>query len=117
MRSKLEKIHAAIVAVSPHAVGKLTTIYIKYTTPETGDAPYAVLWVKKSTELTLGLALPENYSAEGLSGSPRTIKYKGLTAFLTITPCSEMSADLGQWIVDAYRHLLSRNADSTPPAE
>lgn len=101
IRPNLERVHSALVAASPDARGTLTTIYIKYTSPETGEQPYAVLWVKKSSELILGLALPEDFEAEALTGPASGIKYKGLTKFVRLTPDSEVPSALSNWIAAA----------------
>jgi len=107
IRRQIEIIHRALVAVSPTASGELTTIYVKYSTRETGTQPYAVLWIKKSTELILGLALPRGHNLDGITPFPSRLKYTGLTVYLRITPESEVPDVLRELARDAYAHLLS----------
>lgn len=107
IRAQLEKIHRALVSVSPTARGELTTIYVKYGTEETGAQPYAVLWIKKSTELILGLALPEEYTIGALTPLATNLKYLGLTVYLRFDVQSQVPNLLSQWAQDAYAHVRS----------
>src|SRR5262245_55173257 len=59
MRPLFEQVSNTILSLSPTANGKLTTIYVKFVSQETGIHPFAVLWIKKASEMVLGLALPE----------------------------------------------------------
>jgi hypothetical protein len=108
MRPQLTAIHDAVVSVSPNSFGALTTIYIKYTAPETGPLPFAVLWVKKSTELILGLALPNSYETGSQHVATTNLKYAGLTVYLKFTASDEIPAQLREWIGAAYRNLLPK---------
>ncbi len=60
IRPLFAELHDVLIAVSPAASGELTTIYIKYMDKTKSQQPYAVLWIKKSTEMVLGLAVPES---------------------------------------------------------
>ena len=114
IRPQLESIHRALISVSPTASGALTTIYIKYSTKETGMQPYAVLWVKKTTELILGLALPEEYDVGQLAPIGQNLKYAGLTKYLRFVPDSKVPESLVRWAEDAYAHLLNRKQATEP---
>ena len=107
IRPQLERIHRALASVSPTAWGELTTIYVKYGTKETGSQPYAVLWIKKSTELILGLALAEEYPLGALTPLASQLKYAGLTVYLGFDPQTEVPDLLSQWAQDAYAHVRS----------
>ena len=107
IRPQLESIHKAIVSVSPSAWGELTTIYVKYGTEETGPQPYAVLWVKKSTELVLGLAMPSEYDLGEIATVTSNLKYAGLTAYLRFDQEAEVPQSLAQWAQTAYAHVRS----------
>jgi hypothetical protein len=103
--SQFERISDALLAVSPSAHGELTTIYVKYLTDETGGQPYGVVWLKKSTELVVGLALPEGYESTGLGSPLPGFKYARLTAFLKITPQDSVPTEIAGWARDAYNHV------------
>lgn len=114
IRPQLESIHRALISVSPTASGALTTIYVKYSTEETGMQPYAVLWVKKTTELLLGLALPEEYDVGQLASTGANLKYAGLTKYLRFVPNSNVPEFLMRWAQDAYAHVLNRKQATEP---
>ncbi|MBC7818538.1 MAG: hypothetical protein IAG10_16750, partial [Planctomycetaceae bacterium] len=60
LRPAFIEISDAMLAVSPEATGRLTTIYVKFQFMR-GDSVivYAVAWIKKSSEIVVGLALPD----------------------------------------------------------
>ncbi len=117
IRTLLASVHAAIIAVSPTAHGELTTIYIKYLSNETGVSPFAVVWVKKSSELTIGLAIPEAEAARRFLESPG-INYQGLTAYFRIETGDSLPDDLSELAKAAYENILataSSDPESRPP--
>ena len=57
MRPLFDQVSGLLLSVSATARGELTTIYVKFLDQETGPQPYAVLWIKKASEMVLGLAL------------------------------------------------------------
>ncbi|MGO9108620.1 MAG: hypothetical protein ACLP9L_05245, partial [Thermoguttaceae bacterium] len=69
--------------------------------------PYAVLWVKKSTELVLGLALPDSTTATEFQSAPKGCKYAGLTKYLVIKPEDQVPSDIQYWAREAYENLKS----------
>ena len=105
LRPLFDEINKALLTVSPSARGKLMTIYVKYVSDETGSQPYAVLWLKKSSQLVLGLALPQSYHATFLAPTPPGYNYAGLTAFLTVTVDTPVPEELTQWVQDAYDNV------------
>ena len=59
-----------LLEASPDAQAELLSQYVKFTTTAAPNGPaYAVVWLKSSKRLIVGLALPEAYEAEGL-GAP-----------------------------------------------
>lgn len=104
IRPTFTAVHDALVSVSPEVRGELTTIYIKYLSKETGDQPFAVLWVKKRTELLLGLAMPPGFSVP--NAIPAPVKYAGLTVYLRFEPGSEVPASLASFAKVAYYHRI-----------
>jgi hypothetical protein len=110
LRGQFDRISDALLAVSPTAHGELTTIYVKYVADEIGNQPYGVVWLKKSTELVVGFALPEGYESSELRPPLQGYKYAKLTAFLRVTPQDLLPEHVYQWACDAYEHIKS----STP---
>ena len=111
LRNQFDRISDALLAVSPYARGELTTIYVKYAADETKNQPYGVVWLKKSTELIVGLALPEGYEAPGTEPPLPGYKYAKLTAFLRITPQDAVPGQISQWALDAYQHVKEIGRD------
>lgn len=103
LRGHIDRLNEMLLGVAPTARAELTTIYIKYTIDsKTGRKPFAVLWVKKSTELILGLALPQEVKAAVLHDSLEGYKYAGLTAFLVVTPNHDLPDELEEWVKIAF---------------
>jgi hypothetical protein len=100
-----------LLEVSPDARGELVGHYVKFTMSMAPNSPpYAVLWLKNSKRLVVGLALPETYEAEGLG--PSVVSgtfYKGLTKYFTVEPGGAVPQGLADWSRRAYQNLLSAN--------
>lgn len=107
LRPHFDAIHTAITGVAPTVCGTLTTIYIKYVTAE-NQHPFAVVWVKKSKELVVGLALPTENMPRELSGPPEGCTYAGLTGYFKVTPVDTVPPALNAWARAAYKHLLNQ---------
>ena len=108
IREHFERLHTELIAVSPTARGELTTIYVKYISDDTAGRPYAVVWIKKSTELVIGLSLPDDARTNLLSDAPRGCKYAGLTAYLVVRPSDELPAEIGDWVRRAYQEVMAK---------
>jgi hypothetical protein len=104
MRPVFDRISAALLAVSPTATGALTTIYVKYSAPETKGQPYAVVWIKKATEIVVGLALPDDCDSEFFVDAPRGCKYSGLTKYLVLRDNTKVPEPFSEWAQLAYSH-------------
>jgi hypothetical protein len=111
LRPIITAVHSALVSPSSTASGELTTIYVKYTNAAAGANPYAVMWIKKSSSLVLGLALPATHSSPLFMAAPTGCKYAGLTKYLTFTTGDIIPPDLSSWVEAAYRSCYS---DSRP---
>lgn len=102
LRAEFEAIHDALIGVSPTVSGELTTIYVKYGAPELGKQPFAVVWVKKASEIIVGLAMPADELDEDLSGHPPGYKYAGLTGYFRVTSESPTPRAIANWAATAY---------------
>ena len=106
MRSQFECLHSGLLSVSPTAHGVLTTIYIKYQDENVlGPMPYAVVWVKKASELVLGLALPGSPESHGLIPPPAGYKYANLTAYAAFDSEHSVPSTIRELALNAYHHV------------
>jgi hypothetical protein len=89
--------------------------YIKYEAAEaTGGRPFAVIWLKKASEIVVGLALPDAYDAAALTSAPRGLSYSGLTKYFQLTPETEVPPQLIEWVKAAFEHARSRDNSTIP---
>jgi hypothetical protein len=106
LRDLFAKINDALLAVSENSSGELTTIYVKYASPDTGRLPFGVVWLKKSTEFVVGLSLPENILSDRLFGPPKGYSYAGLTKFFLVDETNGIPEEFEQWAREAYKCRL-----------
>ena len=110
LRDLFLQVSKVILGVSPDAQGDLAGSYVKFTTgSHPASAAYAVVWLKVSApkRLIVGLALPEDFEAEGLGPPPERIVYKGLTKFFVIEEGQAVPERLSGWAKRAYEEALS----------
>ena len=108
MRPTFDVLTDALLSVDATSRGELTTIYVKFTSSETAGRPYAVLWLRKATELTLGLALPDGVESPLLVGAPRGCKYAGLTRYLVLRQGDGIPDSLAEWSRIAHDTMQER---------
>jgi hypothetical protein len=113
MRPRFEAAHLSLIAVSDTAHGKLMTIYVKYLSEETGSRPFAVMWLRKSTELLIGLALPEKQIPKSAVDT-QGIAYEGLTAYFRIEADNALPERFADMTRAAYGHLLTKVSGVDP---
>jgi hypothetical protein len=85
IRPLFNSIVSGLLGVSDTSRGELTTIYIKFTADETGSQPYAIVWLRKSSQLTIGLSLPEDTEHPAFSPMPKGCKYAGISKYFELT--------------------------------
>ncbi len=107
LRDTFLRISDILLSVDNEATSELTTIYVKFFVGnhQTGMKVYAVVWLKKSTELVIGLALPPTVDSLGLVDPPPQKKYAGLTRYLIIKEADSIPPELKVWAQEAYRSL------------
>ena len=97
-----------LLSVSDNARGVLTTIYVKYLVSDAPDANvFAVIWLKSSRQLVVGLALPENVNDALFVRAPSGMSYKGLKKYLVIGPGEKLPPQFGDWVQAAYQASLT----------
>ena len=105
MRPIFDQVSSMLLSVSPTAKGELTTIYIKFVSQETKGRPYAVLWVKKASEMVLGLALPETDTSPHFVPAPKGCKYAGLTKYVELCTADSLPPDMIDWARSAFANV------------
>lgn len=103
LRPAFSDVSDALLNVAVSATGKLTTIYIKYSSPETSGNPFGVVWVKKASEIVVGLSLPNDVNHERIGDPPKGCKYAGLTKYITIKAGDDVPRAFTKWAEAAYR--------------
>ena len=107
-RDKFMTIAETLLSVSPNAKGDLTTIYVKFTvSPDVFAEVYAVVWIKTSKRLVVGLALPQTADMTGLGSAPPGTRYKGLTGYFSVTHQDAIPDKLSVWAIIAYESVMS----------
>ena len=107
IKPHIDFVNAAFLGVSPTSRGELTRIYIKYTTSETGCQPFAVMWVRSSSEIVIGLALPPDFCVGNIRAPLKPIAYSGLTTYFCLTAQDTLPVDIAAWSMAAYANCLS----------
>lgn len=95
----------SLLSAAPETTSELTTIYVKFCTSSSRMIVFAVIWLKTSKELVVGLSLPEEYQCPELGPGPSGTKYKGLTKYLTIPAGKGLPARFDEWAQLAFLHV------------
>ena len=108
-REKLMDIFNTLLSVSPDTRGELATSYVKCTvTDEVVSPVFAVVWIKTSKKITIGLALPESFESDKLDVAPPGAVYKGLTGCFTLTQDDDVPHELHRWGDVAYNSVATK---------
>jgi len=109
LRENFDLMCDQLLAVSPNARGILVTIYVKFTVDNGAMSPvYAVIWIKNSKELILGLALPDEVTSKKLGPAPPRTNYRGLTKYFTLEQGEDVPLELSEWAKEAYKCVHKR---------
>lgn len=104
LRPHFFRICQKLLAVAPNAASRLTTIYVKFAINSEMTDVFAVVWIKNSRQVVVGLAMPDNFYDSGLSLPPEGYAYKGLTKFFIVTHEDLVPEELAAWAKAAYRN-------------
>lgn len=102
LREDFFTISKKLLSVSADAASQLTTIYVKFCTTSAMNEVYAVVWIKTSKKIVVGLSLPEDVDDACLEPPPKGHTYKGLTKFFTVTLDDPIPDGLLRWAKLAY---------------
>ena len=99
-----------LLGVCPTAVGVLTTIYVKYQVDASPDsAVFAVIWLKSSSQIVVGMALTSGTASPHLVKAPKSLSYKGLSGYLVLGPGSELPGEFAAWAQEAYLNATAQS--------
>ena len=108
IRGQFMQIARLLLAVSPDADSNLLNSYVKFTINRVASSPvYAVVWLKNSKRLIIGLALPEEFEAADLGPAPPKTTYKGLTKYFVVERGGVVPKGMAEWAGLAYQNALS----------
>ena len=107
LRGSFFRVAKALLAVSPQTRSQLTTIYVKFCVDDKLDTVYAVVWLKTSRQIVVGLNLSEEQRPLAVPRSMPGHAYKNLNAYFVIDPDDVMPNGLFDSIPAAYHHALS----------
>ena len=102
LRPAFTLLNDTLLSVSKDVKGELITIYIKYGGDTTSNQPFAVVWVKKASQLIVGLSMPESTQHERLVAPPKGCEYAGLTKFIIVDADLDVPDEFGDWSKVAY---------------
>ncbi len=105
IRSQFLELSKILLDVAPSTVSELTTIYVKYLPMRNAEAkPFAVVWLKNSKQMTVGLALPISAQSHGVGPPPLGMSYAGLTGYVTISAGESLPDELSELARLAFIH-------------
>ncbi|MFZ2874283.1 MAG: hypothetical protein WAZ94_07345 [Phycisphaerales bacterium] len=106
LRPLFLQVHHDLVACGAEVKSELTTIYVKYTrSSDERNAPFAVVWIKKSTELIVGVSAPADAVGSPWSSQLPGLQYAGLTAFLKVSDPSALPSDFRVIVQAAFDNV------------
>jgi hypothetical protein len=106
IRPVVLQVSESLLSVSPAAYAELTTIYAKFTlTSQPSSNVFAVMWLKSSKVITIGLALPKDTTAPELGPAPKGMTYRGLTKYFALKPDGPIPTSLSQWAEMAFKNV------------
>ena len=112
LRDKYFKICDKFLAMDANSKGELTTIYVKLSVfMNGGEQVFAVIWLRSSKQLLVGMALPETTTSRLLTAAPKGCTYKGLTKYLTIFPDDPLPLELDIWAKQSYENVVNRTTE------
>ena len=104
MREQFLELSGLLLDQGEEVCSALTTIYVKFTKASGQQQPFAVIWVKNSKQMTVGLSLPEPFDSKLVIKAPKGMTYKGLTGYVTVEPGELLPEELAALCRLAYEN-------------
>ena len=102
LRDQFLTMSKLLLDLGPDVYSMLTTIYVKFTKAPEQQQPFAVIWVKNSKQMTVGLALPEGHGCASVTVAPQGMSYRGLTGYVTVKPGESLPEEVAALCRLAY---------------
>ena len=100
IRHQFETVARTLLDAAPDTASELTTIYVKFRV--TADGPvYAVVWLRRASELVVGLAVPQDAGGK-LSAPPKGREYPKLRGYFVVPAGGTVPRELAAWANAAY---------------
>jgi hypothetical protein len=90
----------ALLSASDRACSEMGTIHVRFERPD--GSTYAIMWLKKSSQVVVGLALGDEASGERLHEAPQGLTFPGLTRYFTVAEGDEVPPELPDWARAAW---------------
>ncbi len=108
LKPSVLEIGDSLLRVSRDAQSNLTTIYVKFERQD--GSVYAVMWIKKSTQVVVGMALPDGTEHGRLHEAPKGMTYPGLTRYFTVQVGENIPVELVDWARRSFAHNRSSSS-------
>jgi len=104
-----------LLSLGGDITAELTTIYVKYKySPDAMSEIFAVVWVKNTTQIVVGLAFPEDKIPSELSPAPARHNYRPLNGYFVLRPGDALPASFPDWARQAYEYRKPAPNASAP---
>ena len=115
LRPVFSEIHGTLLSADAAASSKAETIYIKYRLKDdVYGKVFAVVWIRTTKRLTVGLALPDDIGHPLLGPQPPRMNFPPLNRFFVVEQGGAAPEELSDWAKVAYKHvtdLVARGDD------
>jgi hypothetical protein len=109
------KYASSALSLGGDITAELTTIYVKYKySPDAMSEIFAVVWVKNTTQIVVGLAFPEDKIPSELSPAPARHNYRPLNGYFVLRPGDALPASFPDWARQAYEYRKPAPNASAP---
>jgi hypothetical protein len=105
LRPAFEEVHQSLLSADEGVTAELTTIYVKYKDGAQPNSPvFAVVWLKTTKRIDIGLALPDESFDVSLMQRPSSLRYPPLNSFITISPGDSVPERFAEWARVAFEY-------------
>jgi hypothetical protein len=113
VRAPFQRMHRHLLSLGECVQAELTTIYVKYTySADPTAAVFAVIWLRNSKQIDVGLALPEGQVPGALASSVRGLRYPPLNAFFCVSAGDPVPNGFEEWAQAAYRFRVRADPEN-----
>lgn len=99
LKAAVLQIAETLLGVSDQATSEMGTIHVRFERPD--GSIYAIMWLKKSARVVVGLAL-DDAPGERLHEPPADMIFPGLTRYFTVTGGEAVPPELAAWASAAF---------------